>query len=43
MRRLIRENSDIFGDYLLSSFNDALDKRYFPTTLKQANKLLYLR
>ena len=35
--KIIKENSDIFGDYLLSSFNDAIDKSYFPTALKQAN------
>ena len=35
--RIIKENSDIFGEYLLSSFNDAIDKSYFPTALKQAN------
>ena len=35
--RIIKENSDIFGDYLLSSFNDAIDKSYFPTALKQSN------
>ena len=35
--KIIKENSDIFGAYLLSSFNDATDKSYFPTTLKQAN------
>ena len=29
--RIIKENSDIFGEYLLSSFNDAIDKSYFPT------------
>ena len=34
---IIKENSDIFGDYLLSSFNDAIDKSYFPTALKQAD------
>ena len=27
----------IFCDYLLSSFDDAIDKSYFPTALKQAN------
>ena len=35
--RIIKENSDIFGEYLLSSFNDAIDKSYFPTVLKLAN------
>ena len=35
--KIIKENSHIFGDYLLSSFNDAIDKSYFPTALKQAN------
>ena len=30
--RIIKENSDIFGDYLFSSFTDAIDKSYFPTT-----------
>ena len=34
--RIIKENSEIFGDYLLSSFNDTIDKCYFPTALKQA-------
>ena len=37
LSRIIKENSDIFGQYLLSSFNDAIDKSYFPTALKQAN------
>ena len=27
----------MFGEYLLSSFKDAIDKSYFPTALKQAN------
>ena len=35
--RITKENSDILGDYLFSSFNDAIDKSYFPTALKQAN------
>ena len=35
--RIIKENSDMFGEYLLSSFKDAIDKSYFPTALKQAN------
>ena len=35
--RIVKENSDIFGDVLLSSFNDALDKSRFPTALKQVN------
>ena len=35
--KIIKENSGIFGDYLLSSFNDAIDKSYFPAALKQAN------
>ena len=35
--KIIKENSGIFGDYLLSSFNDVIDKSYFPTALKQAN------
>ena len=34
--RIINENSELFGEYLLSSFNDAIDKCYFPTALKQA-------
>ena len=33
----MKENSDVFGDYLLSNFNDAIDKSYFPIALKQAN------
>ena len=32
--RIIKENSDIFCEYLLSSFNDEIDKSYFPTALK---------
>ena len=35
--RIIKENLDILGGYLLSSFNDAIDNSYFPTALKQAN------
>ena len=35
--RVINENSDIFGVFLLSSSNDAVAKSYFPTVLKQAN------
>ena len=36
--RIIKENSMyIFCDYLLSSFDDAIDKSYFPTAVKQAN------
>ena len=35
--RIIKENSDTFGEYLLSSFNDTIDKSYFPTALNQAN------
>ena len=35
--RIIKEKSDTFGEYLLSSFNDAIDKSYFPAVLKQAN------
>ena len=34
--RIINENSELFGEYLLFSFNDAIDKSYFPTALKQA-------
>ena len=37
LSRIIKENSDVFGDYLLSNFNDAIDKSYFPIALKQAN------
>ena len=35
--RIIKENLDILGEYLLSSFNDAIDNSYFLTALKQAN------
>ena len=35
---IIKENSDIFCEYLLFSFNDATDKSCFPTALKQANE-----
>lgn len=35
--RIIKENLGIIDDYLLSSFNNAVDKCYFPTALKQAN------
>ena len=35
--RIIKEVSDIFGECLLSSFNDAIDQSYFPAALKQAN------
>ena len=37
LSRIIKENSDVFGDHLLSNFNDAIDKSYFPIALKQAN------
>ena len=35
--KINKENSDIFDDYLLPNFNDAIDKSYFPAALKQAN------
>ena len=35
--RIIKENSGIFNEFLLPSFNDAINKSYFPTALKQAN------
>ena len=35
--RIIKEDSDLFGEYLLSTYNNAIDKSYFPTGLKQAN------
>ena len=39
-----RNIKDIFGDYLLlSSFNDAIDKFYFPAALKQANITLVFK
>ena len=41
--RYIKENSDIFGEYLLSSFNDAIDKSCFPTALKQAKITLVFK
>ena len=28
--RIIKEHSDIFGEYQLSSFNDAINKSYLP-------------
>ena len=34
--RIAKENSDIFSDFPLSSFNDATDKSCFSTPLKQA-------
>ena len=34
---IIKENSNIFGDFPLSKFNDATKNSHFPTTLKQAN------
>ena len=33
--RIIKENPGIFGDYLLSNFNDAIDESYFLTAIKQ--------
>ena len=37
LSRIIMENSDIFCEYLLSGFIDAIDKSLFPKALKQAN------
>ena len=41
--RIIKENSDIFGKFLLSGFDDAIKKSYFPTVLKQANITLVFK
>ena len=35
--RIIKENEDIFGEYLLSSLDNAIDKSFFPTAPKQVN------
>ena len=37
-KKLLKKTHDIFGEYLLSSFNDAIDKTYFPTALKHPNR-----
>ena len=33
--RIIKENSNIVDDFLLSSFHNAIQNLYFPTALKQ--------
>ena len=43
LSRIIMENSDIFGEYLLSGFIDAIDKSLFPKALKQANITLVFK
>ena len=35
--KIITENADIFADILLASFNDSVEKSYFPSSLKKAN------
>ena len=35
--KIVKENSDIFSDFLLSSFNDAFKNSYLATALKQGN------
>ena len=37
LSKIVKENSDIFSDFLLSSFNDAFKNSYLPTVLKQGN------
>ena len=37
--RIIKKLRHVFGDFLLSSFNDAIDKSYFATALKQLSFL----
>ena len=34
--RIIKEFSDILGDFLAKNFNECLDKRFFPDKLKCA-------
>ena len=41
--RIIKENSDIFGKFLPSSFDDAIKKSYFPTVLNQADITLVFK
>ena len=41
--RIIKENSDVFVEYLLSGFNGVIDKSYFPTALKHVNITLVFK
>ena len=35
--KIIKEHADIFADILLASFNNSVEKFYFPSNLKKAN------
>ena len=35
--RILRQNSDIFGNYICDFFNECVDKGVFPSILKNAN------
>ena len=35
--RILRQSSDIFGNYICDFFNECVDKGVFPSTLKNAN------
>ena len=39
--RIIKEFSDIFGDFLAKNFDECLDKGFFPDKLKCAEVLKY--
>ena len=35
--RMLKHNSDIFGNYICNFFNECVDKSVFPSTLKNDN------
>ena len=35
--RILKQNSDIFGNYICDFFNESVDKGVFPSILKNAN------
>ena len=35
--KILKENEDVFGDFLHTSFNEFVKKSEFPSVLKQAN------
>ena len=40
LKEIIRENADIFSDFLVSGFNHSIRISTFPSSLKQANTIL---
>ena len=41
--RILKQNSDIFGNYICDFFNECFDKGVFPSTLKNANITLVVK